>query len=123
MMQEHETVEKPMRAFEFIRCKTKTELSPFPSEDLPIQRYQGPKHPSMPRSEATSKILPLYILAKAALSRRRANDSDFHFLILLGNGFEIPEYNGFNTKLAREAGVGLHPATHFTYMPLIIESC
>ena len=27
------------------------------------------------------------------------------------------EYNGFNTKVASEAGVGLHPATHVTYMP------
>ena len=74
----------------------------------------------MPKSEATSKILPLYVLAKAAFSFRRANVNDFHFLKLLENGFEISEYTGFNTKLAREAGVGLHPATHITYMSLII---
>ena len=36
--------------------------------------------------------------------------------ILLGNGSDIPEYNGFNTKLARETGVGLHPATLFAFM-------
>ena len=35
--------------------------------------------------------------------------------ILLGNGSDIPEYNGFNTKLARETGVGLHPATHVCF--------
>ena len=59
-----------------------------------------------------SKILPFYILAKAAFSLRRANGSDFYFA---GNGSEFPEYNGFNTKLVREAGVGLHPATHVCF--------
>ena len=73
----------------------------------------------MPKSEATSKILPLYVLAKTAFPLRRANDNNFHFLKMLGNGFDIPEYNGFNTKLVREAGVGLHPATNVTYMSLI----
>ena len=34
MVQEHETVEKPLRAFEFMWCKTETELSSFPSEDF-----------------------------------------------------------------------------------------
>ena len=53
----------------------------------------------MPKSEASSKILPLHVLVKAALLLRRANDNDFHFLKLLGNGFEIPEYNGFNASL------------------------
>ena len=53
------------------------------------------------------------------MSIRRGKDNDFHFLKLLENGFEIPEYNDFNTKFAREAGFGLHPATHVTYMPLI----
>lgn len=69
----------------------------------------------MPKSEATSKILPLYVLAKTAFSLRRANDNNLHFLKMLGNGFDIPEYNGFNTKLARETGVGLHPATHVCF--------
>ena len=53
----------------------------------------------MPKSETSSKILPLHVLAKAALLLRRANDNGFHFLKLLGNGFEIPKYNGFNTSL------------------------
>ena len=70
-------------------------------------------------SMAVITILPLYVLAKAALSLRRANDNNFHILKLLGNGFKIPEYNGFNTKLTRVAGVGLRPATHVTYIPLI----
>ena len=45
MRQEHETAEKPLRTFEFIRRKTKTELSSLSSEDFPGQRYQGPKNP------------------------------------------------------------------------------
>lgn len=38
---------------------------------------------------------------------------------LLGNGFEIQEYNGFSIKLPREAGVRFEPAVSVTYMPLI----
>ena len=72
----------------------------------------------MPKSEVTSTILLLNILAKAALSLRGANDDDFHFLKLLVDGFEILEYKSFNKKLAREFGVGLHPATDVTYMRL-----
>ena len=70
-------------------------------------------------SMAVITILPLYVLAKAALSHRRANDNNFHILKLLGNGFKIPEYNCFNTKLTRVAGVRLRPAAHVTYIPLI----
>ena len=33
---------------------------------------------------------------------------------LIGSGVEIPEYNGYNIKIAREAGQGLRPATHVT---------
>ena len=73
----------------------------------------------MPKLETTSNILPFYVLVKAALSLTRANNSNFHFLKFLGNGFEITEYNSFNTKFAREADVRLHPATHVTYMSLI----
>ena len=99
--------------------KTKNELSSLPSQDLLIQQYQGPKNHSVPKLETTPSILLFYVLAKAALSHRRANDSNLHFLRFLGNGFEIPEYSSFNTQFAREADVRLHPATHVTYMSLI----
>ena len=118
MIQEHKTVKKPLRSFEFIQRKTKTELSSLQSEDFPIQWYLCLKNHSVPKSEVTSTILPLNILAKAALSLRGANDDDFHFPKLLVNGFEILEYKSFNKKLAREVGVGLHLATNVTYMRL-----
>ena len=76
MTLEHETVKKPLRAFELLRHNTKTEQSSLPFEDFPIQQCQGPKNSSMPKSEATSKILPLHVLAKTALSLRRTNDND-----------------------------------------------
>ena len=76
MTLEHETVEKPLRAFELLRHNTKTEQSSLPFEDFPIQQCQGPINSSMPKSEATSKILPLHVLAKTALSLRRTNDND-----------------------------------------------
>ena len=120
MTQEQEIVEKLLRPFDFIRRKTKTELSSLPSEGFPIQQYKAPNNSSMSKSETTSKILPLLVLGKTALLPRRVNDNDFHFLKLLESGFKIPKCNGFNTKLAREAGVGLHSATHVNFIPLII---
>ena len=90
MTQEHETVEKPLKAFEFMQRKTKVDLSSLLSGDF---------HPTIPMSKEPSnaairiyvKDSTTYVLAKAALSFRRANDNNFYFMKLLGNGFEIPE--------------------------------
>ena len=62
---------------------------------------------------------PLRVLASAVVSLNRANTNDFHFMQLMVNDVLIPEYNGYNTQIARESGQSLEPATHVTYFSLI----
>ena len=76
-----------------------------------------PKEPL--NAENRTDVKDSIITCSSKNSKKEANDNDFHFLKLLGNGFEIPEQNSFNTNLAREAVVRLHPLTDVTYMPLI----
>ena len=101
MTQEHQTIEKPIRNLEFMRQKSEKELSSLPKQKSTVQQYKGPSNPPMPSEAATYEVLPLSVLARAALSINRANDNNFHFMNLIGSGVEIPEYNEHNTKIAR----------------------
>ena len=38
---------------------------------------------------------------------------------LIANDAEVPEYNGYNTKIAREADQKFQSRTYVTYFPLI----
>ena len=49
----------------------------------------------------------------------RANNIDFKFLQTIVHDPTVPEYHGYNTKIAREAMQGQEPKTHVTYFPLI----
>ena len=40
-------------------------------------------------------------------------------MTLTANGVQVPEYSGNNTKIARESGQQLQPATPTTYYPLV----
>ena len=117
--QEHKTIEKPRQYLELVKRKSKKKLSSLPKQEITVQRYKGPSNPPMPSEAARYELLPLSVLARAALSINRANDNDFHFMNLISSGVGISEYNGYNTKIAREAGQGLRPATDITYLPLI----
>ena len=117
--QEHKTIEKPRQYLELVKRKSKKKLSSLPKQEITVQRYKGPSNPPMPSEAARYELLPLSVLARAALSINRANDNDFHFMNLISSGVGISEYNGYNTKIAREAGQGLRPATDITYLPPI----
>ena len=73
----------------------------------------------MPAKDAVYDVLPLRVLATAAMSINRANDQDFHFMKLIANDIQVPEYSGYNTMITRESGHAIKPATHNTYYPLI----
>jgi len=88
-------------------------------EDVPVQRYRGPRQPTMPESEAKRTVLPLHVLAKQAVALNRAKCLDFNFLKLVATKKDMVEYNGFNTQLSREQGHGLQPATKTIYRPLL----
>ena len=73
----------------------------------------------MPAKEAVYNVFPLHVIARAASSTNRANDQDFHFMSLIANDVQVPEYSGYNTKIARESGMQLQTATHTTYYSLV----
>lgn len=87
--------------------------------DIPVQRYQGPKKPEMPANRATSSPLPLRVLTSQVISVSRACEGDFSFMKSMATESNTPEFNGYNTKIARELGHAIHPSTQAMYLPLV----
>ena len=102
-----------------IRRLTVNEMKQPVAEDVPIERYSGPKKPQMPAKEATRTVLPLMVLAHQVVQLSRARFLDFKFLKHVISDTDTPEFGGFNTKLAREQGQSAQPATRAIYTPLI----
>lgn len=73
----------------------------------------------MPVVESKRHILPLKVLAQQNIAIRRAEDVDLAFLKCVTGDEACPEYGGFNTKLAREQGQSIKPASKTMYTPLI----
>ena len=48
--------------------------------EIPIQRYNGPKQPEMPKRAASKTVLPLKVLVHKFLAERRSKESDVAFL-------------------------------------------
>ena len=68
-----------------------------------VKRFFGPKKVVMPEEKANVLPLSLKALASQKLSVQRSQSLDFNFLttVLSRNS---PEFNGFNTKVARDNG-------------------
>ena len=73
----------------------------------------------MPDKEAKRQILPLKILARQRLSEKRAGDIDMAFIQSVTSEDPCPEFGGFNTKMAREQGHVIQPASKVMYTPLL----
>ena len=78
------------------------------------------KTPAMPEQEAKRCVLPLKVLAHQIIGLQRAKDADFEFLEQIVTYPTTAEYGGFNTKMSREQGYTLRPATKTVYAPLIV---
>lgn len=63
------------------------------------------------------KVPTLANLAQTVLLLYRARERDLEFLTTVQDGG--PEFNGYNTKRAREEGQSLKPKTKAIYLPLI----
>jgi hypothetical protein len=72
--------------------------------EVPVQRYQGKKKPSMPLSESYHSPPTLRLLAQQNISLRRAKETDLMFLKDVTSQPNTPEFNGYNTQLARNQG-------------------
>ena len=98
---------------------SKTEMSQPIQYEVEVQAYQGPKKPPMPMQAATQLVPTLAVLAKSVLSQKRSSENDFGFLQDVVTSPDCPEFNGYNTRLCREAGMLPRPCTRITYLPLI----
>lgn len=82
-------------------------------------RYEGPKKPLMP--VAFADINTELSASKKTLQNvniARAEQLDFEFLKTISSG-KCPEYNGFNTRICREQGHAVQPASIVCFKPLI----
>lgn len=97
----------------------KEEMKQQVIEDIPVHRYYGPKKPDMPSSEVNRSVLPLRVLAHQVIALERAHHLDFEFFKCVAKSANPIEFGGFNTKLCREQGQSVKPATKSVYLPLI----
>ena len=88
-------------------------------EDIPVQRYYGSKKPDMPSSEVNRSVLPLRVMAHQVVAVQRGRHLDFEFFKCVATSTNPIEFGGFNTKLCREQGQRVKPATKAVYLPLI----
>ncbi|KAI8496654.1 hypothetical protein Bbelb_253090 [Branchiostoma belcheri] len=89
-------------------------------EDIPVQRYHGPKKPNMPSSEVNRSVLPLKVLThQSVVALERARHLDAEFFKCVATSTNPVEFGGFNTMLCREQGQSVKPATKAVYLPLI----
>ena len=112
------------------KCTTHEEPKTIPRIDKtamkdPIQyeadvvRYDGPEKPDMPPSAALKQVLPLRLLAQMKLSTSKARETDAAFIRDIISKPNTPEFNGYNTALARDQKLDSQPQTKAAYLPLI----
>ena len=98
---------------------SKAEMSKPSEYEIEIQRYQGPKKVQRPEQFSKKSVLPHKVLCSSVVSQRRAKELDFTFINEITSNSDLPEFNGFNTMVARDQGQGLKPKTKAVYLPLI----
>jgi hypothetical protein len=88
--------------------KRLSEMSEMKS-DIPyddnIEKYNGPKNPTMPEEISNRKVPHLSLLVKKFISKQRAEELDFEFLHKIITNTDTPEYNGFNVQYSRSVGI------------------
>ena len=109
-----------------LASKRKTiKLQPMQDRSKPLayvveqETYGGPKKPPISLEHAVNKVLPLSHLATQVITARRALDNDFAFFQDVLVETKCPEYNEYNTRLCREAGMNTKPKTEVAFLPLV----
>ena len=99
-----------------IRRIKKTDMSTSIPYELRIHEYRGPKKPPMLTGSANKIILPLKIMAHTVIAMQRAMHNDLEFFKDVISSENIPEFNGYNTKLGSLAGLSVSPRNKAVYM-------
>ena len=79
--------------------------------DVQQETYNGPKKPLMPPEQATHYVPPLSPLASKAITKQWTLENEFAFLQDIHTKTNCPEYNGYNTRQCRQAGMLPQPHT------------
>ena len=87
--------------------------------DVQQERYSGPKKPLMPPEQAIHHLSPLSLLASQATTKQRALENEFAFLQDIHMESNCPEFNGYNIRLCRQAGMLPQPHTEVALLPLV----
>ncbi|KAG0725731.1 putative RNA-directed DNA polymerase from transposon BS [Chionoecetes opilio] len=91
---------------------------PIPWE-TPVVEYAGPKKPPMPFTATNRFAMSDDFVQATTVSIDRARDLDFSFIKDALFEANTPEYNGYNTRHCRVAGMTPAPKTAVVYLPLI----
>ena len=86
------------------------------SEEVP---FVMPKNPPMPKEIAARAIPSLSLLASVVISSSRASLEDISFMNNVISLPKCPEWTGYNTRRAREAGIIASPKAKVIFRPLI----
>ena len=86
------------------------------------ETYSGPKKPLMPPEQAVHHVPPLSLLASQAITKQRALENEFAFLQDIRTKSKCAEYNGYTTRLCRQAGILPQPHTEVALLPLFDRS-
>ena len=86
--------------------------------EVNIQRYNGRKRSGMPEQYSVEVVPTLAFLSRKQISLQRAAVEDMLFLRQVTESASSLEYNGFNTKCARESG----QKTGIIYTPFLDDS-
>ena len=82
--------------------------------------YSGPKNPPAPDDFFLHNPLTLKVLCEQVLLLQRSKDLDFEFIENSVRGpTAIPDYQGFNTRVARVSGQIMKPKTKVQFQPLM----
>ena len=88
--------------------------------DMFIDQYHGPSKPNMPTYNHHD--LPEQLKGESRKMLAYSNNVDFEFLEDIAKSSEtnlLPEYNGYNNKLARESGRSITDKTQVWFKPMI----
>ena len=96
-----------------------TKTSSLTLGEVNVQRYHGGKKPDMPEQYGVQIVPTLAFLASGQISLERAAFEDMSFLRQVTGDTLSPEYNGFNTKHARESGQQPGRKTGIVYTPFL----
>jgi len=86
----------------------------------PVVQFEGPKKPVMPMTATITMAMPDDFIQATQDSLTRARDLDFMFLNDVLFRDKTPEYNGYNTRFCREAGMSPAPKSAVVYLPVVV---